>query len=124
MGKTFEAIYRPLLKAVFTEQAQAQIARGAAADPAAHMYAELGKPDFTLAFLLLSEQSDEEKREILARAYERRAALSTEKAAQYSAQFHRPFPLIKLEARKDLLAAQAIRQGQPVDASGGWHARN
>lgn len=122
MPDTFASIYSPALKAVFTEQAQAQIARGAQAEPAAHMYAELGKPDFTLAFLLLSEQADEAKREILARAYERRAALSTEKAAQYSAQFHRPFPLIKLEARKDLLAAQAIRQGQPLleqNASGG-----
>lgn len=114
MTDTFEAIYRPLLKTVFTEQAQAHIAQGAEAEPTAHMYAELGKPDFTLAFLLLSKQPDEEKREILARAYERRAALSTEKAAQYSAQFHRPFPLITLEARKDLQAAQAIRQGQAI----------
>ncbi|MGH2506063.1 MAG: hypothetical protein ACRDHZ_01370 [Ktedonobacteraceae bacterium] len=114
MPHTFESVYSPLLKAVFTEQAQAQIARGAEAKPAAHMYAELGKPDFTLAFLLLSEQPDEEKREVLARAYERRAALSTEKATQYSMQFHRPFPLIKLEARKDLLTAQAIRQGQSM----------
>jgi hypothetical protein len=114
MSNTFESLYSPLLKAVFTEQVQAQITRGAEVDPAAHMYAELGKPDFVLAFLLLSQQPDEEKREVLARAYERRAALSSEKAAQYSTQFHRPFPLMKLEARKDLLAAQAIRQGQPI----------
>lgn len=114
VSHTFESVYSPLLKAVFTEQAREQIARGAEADPAARMYAELGKPDFTLAFLLLSEHTDEEKREVFARAYERRATLSAEKAVQYSAQFHRPFPLIKLEARKDQLAAQAIRQGQPI----------
>ncbi len=111
---TFESLYSPLLKDVFTEQARQQIVQGAEAWPAARMYAELGKPDFTLAFLLLSEQLDEEKREVLARAYERRAVLSEEKAAAYNVQFHRPFPLIKLEARKDLLAAKAIRQGQPV----------
>lgn len=114
MQDTFESLYAPLLKDVFTEQAREQIARGAEAGPAARMYAELGKPDFVLAFLLLNEQPDEEKREVFAHAYERRATLSEEKATAYSMQFHRPFPLIKLEARKDLLAARAIRQGQPV----------
>ncbi len=114
MAETFESVYSPLLKAVFTEQARDQLARGAEALPAARMYAELGKPDFTLAFLLLSEQAEEEKRALLARAYERRAELSTAKAAEYSMKFHRPFPLIKLEARKDLQAAQAIRLGQPI----------
>lgn len=112
--ETFESVYRPLLKTVFTEQAHEQLARGAEALPAARMYAELGKPEFTLAFLLLSEVPEEEKRAVFARAYERRAELSTAKAAEYSMKFHRPFPLIKLEARKDLQAAQAIRLGQPL----------
>jgi hypothetical protein len=111
---TFESLYAPLLKAVFTEQAQRQIAQGADALNSARRYAEQGKPDFTLAFLLLIEHPEEGKRETLAHAYERRAALAEEKAAEYSLQFHRPFPLIKLEARKDLLIAQTIRQGQPV----------
>lgn len=114
VSDTFESLYGPLLKEVFTEQARKQIARGADALSSAHSYAELGKPDFTLAFLLLAECSEEEKRETLAYAYERRAALAQEKAQTYSLQFHRPFPLIKLEARKDELAAQAVRQGQPV----------
>ncbi|MGH2478226.1 MAG: hypothetical protein ACRDHW_01005 [Ktedonobacteraceae bacterium] len=114
MSNTFESLYKPLLKEVFTEQAREQMARGAEVVPAARMYAELGKPDFVLAFLLLSEQSEEEKRAVFARAYERRAELSTAKAAEYSTKFHRPFPLMKLEARKDLQAAQAIRQGQPL----------
>jgi hypothetical protein len=111
---TFETLYAPMLKEVFTEQAQQQIEQGANAFDSANAYAELGKPDFTLAFLLLVELSEEEKREMLAHAYERRAALAEEKANQYSLQFHRPFPLIKLEARKDLRAAQAIRQGRPI----------
>ena len=114
MSETFESLYSPFLKVVFTEQAREQLARGAEAIQAARMYAELGKPDFALAFLLLSEQPEEEKREVFAHAFERRAELSTAKAEEYSMQFHRPFPLIKLEARKDLQAAQAIRHGQPV----------
>lgn len=115
MSDTFESLYAPLLKEVFTEQARQQIASGADASRLARTYAERGKPDFTLAFLLITQSSDEEKREMLAYAYERRAELSTTKAAEYSAQFHRPFPLIKLEARKDLLAAQAIRQGRSIE---------
>lgn len=114
MPDMFESLYAAMLKEVFTEQARQQIAHGASALISAQQYAEQGKPDFTLAFLLLTELSDNEKRETLAHAYERRATLSTEKAAAYTAQFHRPFPLIKLEARKDLLAAQAIREGRPV----------
>ena len=33
---------------------------------------------------------------------------------QFDQQFHRPFPLIKLEAQKDRLAAQQVRQGRRV----------
>lgn len=116
MSDTFESLYAPALKAVFTEQAREQIARGAEAFSSAQAYAELGKPDFALAFLLLTEQAEEEKRETLAHAYERRAALAEEKANTYSQQFHRPFPLIKLEARRDLQTAQAVRQGRPIPA--------
>ncbi|HEX7736451.1 MAG TPA: hypothetical protein VF458_16480 [Ktedonobacteraceae bacterium] len=114
MSDTFESLYAPTLKTVFTEQAREQLAQGAEALSSAQAYAELGKPDFALAFLLLTEQAEEEKRETLAHAYERRAALAQEKAAAYSQQFHRPFPLIKLEARRDLQAAQAVRQGHPI----------
>lgn len=118
MSDTFESLYAPLLKAVFTQQAQQQIAQGVDAITLATFYAEAGKPDFTLAFLLLAECPQEKKRELLAQAYEQRATLSESKATEYSTQFHRPFPLIKLEARKDLLAARAIRQGQPIQEKG------
>jgi len=113
---TFESLYAPALKAVFTEQARQQMAQGTEAWSAAQTYAEQGKPDFTLAFLLLIEQPEETKRETLAHAYERRAALAEEKAKEFSQQFHRPFPLMKLEARRDLQTAQAVRQGQPIPA--------
>ncbi len=114
MADTFESLYAPLLKQVFTEQARQQIARGADPLDTARSYAELGKPDFALAFLLLIDYPEDEKRELLAHAYERRAALAEQKANEYSLQFHLPFPLMKLEARRDLQAARAIRQGEPV----------
>jgi hypothetical protein len=115
VSDTFASLYAPVLKDVFTEQARQQIAQGAEAFPSAQAYAELGKPDFTLAFLLLvDERADEEKRETLAHAYERRAALEDAKASEFSQQFHRPFPLIKLEARRDLQAALAVRNGRPI----------
>jgi hypothetical protein len=117
VSDTFASFYAPLLKAVFSEQAREQIAQGTDAFAAARAYAELGKPDFTLAFLLVVEHPEGEKREILAHAYERRSALALEKAKELSLQFHRPFPLIKLEARKDLLAAEAVRKGQPLPES-------
>jgi hypothetical protein len=117
VSDTFETAYAPTLKAVFIEQAQQQIAQGAEALSSARSYAELGKPEFALAFLLLvgESSSEEEKRETLAHAYERRATLADAKASEYSLQFHRPFPLIKLEARKDLQTAQAIRQGRSIE---------
>jgi hypothetical protein len=116
VSDTFESLYAPALKPVFTEQARQQIEQGAEVLASAQAYAELGKPDFALAFLLLGTQSEEESRAILAHAYERRAALAEEKAGTYSQQFRRPFPLMKLEARRDRQAAQAIRQGLPLPA--------
>ena len=73
-----------------------------------------------LAKYWASDLSDNEKREILAVSFEQRAKISEEKAEQFDQQFHRPFPLIKLEAQKDRLAAQQVRQGRRVrrDSSG------
>ena len=115
MPNTFAELYASLLKnAVFTLQAQENLAQGADGLTCALAYAEQGKPDFTLAYLLLIAISDNEKREILAVSYDQRAKLSEEKAEQFDQQFHRPFPLIKLEAQKDRLAAQQVRQGRRV----------
>lgn len=115
MAETFHTLYAPLLNEVFTHQARQHIAQGADALHMAQAYARLGKPDFTLAFLLLVERPEEEKREALAHAFERRAALTEEKANEYRLRFHRPFPLMKREAHKDLQAARAIRQGQAIE---------
>jgi hypothetical protein len=113
MPNTFAELYAPLLKNdVFTTQAQENIAQGADGLTCALAYAEQGKPEFTLAYLLLITISDKEKQEILAVSYDQRAHISDDKAEQFDQQFHRPFPLIKLEAQKDRLAAQQVRQGK------------
>ena len=112
---TFAELYSPLLKNdVFTFQARENLAHGADGLTCALAYAEHGKPEFTLAYLLLIELSDNEKCEILAVSYEQRARISEEKADHFDQQFHRPFPLIKLEAQKDRMAAQQVRQGRRV----------
>jgi len=112
VSDTFEEQFAPLLKEVFTAQAREQLQQGADGLALAHSYAEQGKPDFALAFLLLAGIPDDEKREVLAQAYEQRARFSEEKARQFDRQFHRSFPLIKLEAQKDRRLARAIRSGQ------------
>ncbi len=112
MTDTFEEQFAPQLKEVFTAHAREQVQQGADGLALARSYAEQGKPDFALAFLLLVSIPDSEKREVLARAYEQRARFSEEKARQFDRQFHRSFPLIKLEAQKDRRLARAIRDGQ------------
>lgn len=114
MADTFAELYTPLLKEVFTVQARQQLNAGADGITLASEYAEHGKPDFVLAYLLLIDMQEEVKRELLAYAYERRAILSEEKAETMAIQFHRPFPLIKLEAQKDRMAARQVRQGRRV----------
>ena len=115
MPNTFAELYVPLLKNdVFTVKAQENLNQGADGLTCALVYAEQGKPEFALAYLLLIDLSDHEKREILAVSYDRRATISEEKAEQFDQQFHRPFPLIKLEAQKDRLSAQQVRQGRRV----------
>ncbi|HYX48824.1 MAG TPA: hypothetical protein VE843_03730 [Ktedonobacteraceae bacterium] len=112
MAEAFEELYAQQLKDVFKVQAQEQIEQGADAVACSRAYAEQGKPEFTLAFLLHVNLPEEEKRELLAHSYERRATLSEKKAQQLDIQFHRSFPLIKLEAQKDRQVARSIRQGE------------
>ena len=114
MPTTFVELYRSLLKEVFLDLARKALDQGADGLTCADVYAEQGKPDFTLAYLLLIDVADEVKRDIFARAYERRAEISEEKAEAFSEQFHRSFPLIKLEAQKDRTVAQQVRQGRRV----------
>jgi hypothetical protein len=114
MSHTFNELYNGLTKDVFLERARQQLAQGADGLACANAYADQGKIDFALAHLLLSEAADDVKRDMLAHAYERHAMLSDERAEDFSRQHHRAFPLIKLEAQKDRLAAQQVRQGKPV----------
>jgi hypothetical protein len=117
VSETFEELYAHQLKDVFKTHAQQQLDQGAEALVSARAYAEQGKPEFTLAFLLLIDLPEDEKRELLAYSYDRRAALTKEKAQQLAIQFHRSFPLIKLEAQKDRQSARSIRQGKEVRIS-------
>jgi hypothetical protein len=114
MSQTFDDLYRGLLKDVFIERAQEQLKQGVDGIACADAYAEQGKPDFALAHLLLADAPEEVKREMLAHAYEQRAVLSDLKADEFDQQYHRPFPLIKLEAQKDRMAAQQVRLGRRV----------
>jgi hypothetical protein len=118
VAETFHELYSSLLKDVFAQRARQQVEQGADGLALARAYAEQGKPDFALAYLLLIDLPDEEKRAALAQAYEERARRSEEKAAQLQIQFHRSFPLIKLDARRDRAVASAIRRGERIDVTG------
>ncbi len=118
MPGTFNELYSDGLHQVFLQRAHEQLAQDLDGLTCADAYADQGKPDFALAHLLLVDCTDEIKREILARAYEQRAALSEQKAAEYDQRFHRPFPLIKLEAQKDRMSAQQVRQGRKLRRGG------
>ena len=114
MADTFNDLYSNLIKDVFFERARQELEQGEDGLVRANAYADEGKLDFVLAHLLLYATPDDVKREILARAYERRATLSDDKAEDFARRYHRAFPLIKLEAQKDRLSAQQVRQQQPV----------
>lgn len=114
MPSTFADLYSRLLKDVFIELARQQLEQGSDGLTLADGYAEQGKPDFALAYLLLTDLAEEVKYDVFARSYERRAEITEEKAESFDSQFHRPFPLLKLEAQKDRMAAQQVRQRKRV----------
>src|SRR5215467_2606635 len=114
MSDTFAELYGSTLKEVFTAKAQKDLEQGVDGLARARTYAEQGKPEFVLAYLLLIDETEEVKRELLAYAYEQRAVHSEHKAEEFDQKFHRPFPLIKLEAQKDRLAARQVRQGKRI----------
>ncbi|HEX8035491.1 MAG TPA: hypothetical protein VF510_16660, partial [Ktedonobacterales bacterium] len=59
----FNAQYQALAKDVFRELVHEAMTGGASVDEQAREYAEHGKPDFALAYLLESALPDGEKRE-------------------------------------------------------------
>lgn len=110
----FAAQYAAHSKAVFTAIVRDELAKGANADEQARIYAELGKPDFALAYLLAGRLPDTERRGLLARAYERRAEQTEAKAHEFDRSFHRPFPLLVAEAAHDRTTARRIHAGQEL----------
>ncbi len=113
-GASFETLYAPLAKEVFHALVRDSLAQGGDPDEQARQYAELGKPDFALAYLLACGMPDVEKRTTLARAYDRRAETTEARAREFDGKFHRPFPLLFAEAANDRAAARTIRAGRPV----------
>ena len=116
---SFEALYRSLLRPAIGEIAQQEVATGADAAKQAQVYTERAKPDFTLAYLLLADLPDDEKRTLYAQAHERRPAYIEQKARQFDREFHRPFPLLFQEAAKDRALARRIRAGQSISPGAG-----
>ena len=110
----FNAQYEALTKDVFREIVREDVVGGARVNTQAREYAERGKPDFALAYLLESTLPDAEKREVLAHAYERRAAVTEQRAQEFDRKFHRPFPLLHTEAEKDRATAKLVRAGHAI----------
>ena len=110
----FNGQYQPLCKEVFVGLARESLAQGADAAERARHYAARGKPDFTLAYLLASALPDVEKRDVLAKAHERRAELTEERAHDFDRRFHRPFPMLRNDAAQDRAAARQIRSGKAI----------
>jgi hypothetical protein len=118
-GADFASQYEPLAKPIFDEIARNEIAQGADAGMLARAYAERGKPEFVLAFLLLSELPEAEKRELFAQAHEQRATNTERHAQEFDRKFHRPFPLLGSDATRDRAIARAIRAGKPIQPGAG-----
>lgn len=117
----FAALYRPLVRTPFAQLAERELGSGGEGETLARGYAERGKPDYVLVYLLASNLPDAEKREIFAYAHERRAALTEQRARQFSRQFSRPFPLLFNDAAADRALARRIRSGRPVQRAAGRH---
>jgi hypothetical protein len=118
-GPSFDRLYRPLLRPAISEIVAKELSEGSDAGEQAQAYTERGKPDFALAWLLVADLSDEEKRSLYAQAHERRAAYIEQKARQFDRQFARPFPLLFQEAAKDRALARRIRAGHSISPGAG-----
>lgn len=109
----FDDLYRDEARQAILTIAAGELAAGASAEALAQQYAEKGKPDFVLAYLLGSDIPDERKRELYATAHEQRALYIEQRAHEFDRRFHRPFPLLATEAANDRVMARRIRAGMP-----------
>ena len=110
----FAEQYASLVKPAFAEQVERDRAGGQDLEERARDYAERGKPEFVLAFLMVVDLAETARRELLAHAFERRAEIMEQRAAALDAEHHRPFPLIGIEARKDRGMARSVRLGKMI----------
>jgi hypothetical protein len=115
----FAALYAAQAREVICALAREALAGGADATAQARAYAERGKPDFTLAYLLECALADEQKCALYAESFERRAALTESKARELDAKFHRPFPLLRSDAAQDRGRAKLAREGKRLGKSAG-----
>ena len=115
----FAALYASQAREAIRTLARDALAGGADAPAQARDYAERGKPDFTLAYLLESALPDDEKRALYATAFERRATLTEGRAREFDAQFHRPFPLLTSDAAQDRGRARQVREGKRLGKGAG-----
>jgi hypothetical protein len=111
---SFAAQYQSMVKHVFTDLVRSDLDKGAQAEAQARHFTLRGKPDFVLAYLLHTDLPDEEKRELLAEAYEHRATYTRERAREFSQKFHRDFPELLTEAVHDQTTAELIRAGRSL----------
>lgn len=107
----FDELYRAQARQPILDIAAEKIASGASAEAEAQEYAERGKPDFVLAYLLGSAIPDARKRDLYATAHERRAVSIEQRAREFDHRFHRAFPLLETEAANDRVTARRIRAG-------------
>lgn len=108
---SFAAQFAPHNRDVFREAASREVAAGGDPLALARDYAARGKPEFVLAYLLAATAPDAAKRALYADAYDARAARTEQRADEFDRRFHRPFPLLRLEASKDRATAARIRSG-------------
>lgn len=115
----FAQRYAPLCKPVFLDLAREAIARGEDPDAQARTYAARGKPEFTLAYLLLGTLPEKERHTLYAEAHLQRATNTEQQAREWDRQFHRPFPLLQTQAAQDRTLARRIQHGQPIAPGAG-----
>lgn len=112
----FATQYRAHSKPVFQDIVRDELAKGADAGEQSGIYAELGKPDFVLAYLLAGTLPEADKRDLYARAFVRRAELTEARAGEFDKNFHRPFPMLLAAAARDRATARRIRAGHEIQS--------
>ncbi len=110
----FNEQYASLVKEPFRDQVTRDREAGLDLVARTQEFVQRGKPEFVIAYLMVINLGEREKRELLAFAFERRADLSEERATALDAEHSRPFPLIAVEARKDRTMARNVRQGKMI----------